>query len=166
LLIRRMPANWSDMPPAERRAWSLDLAPARGRNWRRRPAVAGEVRPARPVRLVRLVTSLADRDRSVGPTAGRPRKKAAVSPGDLAYEDTWDRVFASIPAVVTTPAPDGESEDDVRLPSVFSKMKNGSSPRAPSMFTLPVDLGIGRPRNRFSGPVADDNQASESTVLS
>ena len=115
LLIRRMPANWSDMPPAERRAWSLDLAPARGRN-RRRSAVAGQVSPAGPVRLVRLAASLADRGRSVGPKPGRPRKKVAVSPGELAYEDTWDRVFASIPAMITAPTADEESEDDVPAP--------------------------------------------------
>jgi hypothetical protein len=34
-LIRRMPANWSRLTPAEKRAWSIGPEP-RGRRWRRR----------------------------------------------------------------------------------------------------------------------------------
>ena len=34
-LIRRMPANWSNLSPAERRAWSLEVLPSTGRRPRR-----------------------------------------------------------------------------------------------------------------------------------
>ena len=166
LLIRRMPANWSDMPPAERRAWSLDLAPSKSRKRSRPSLVAAPATTSGPPRRSRLLASLADRRRSAGPNGASPRKKGGVARGALAYEDAWDRVFASVPAVAVEASPDQVPEDEVRLPSVFAKMKNGPSSAARSMFTLPADLGLRTPRDRFTRPGVDDEQASESSVFS
>jgi hypothetical protein len=164
LLIRRMPANWSDMPPAERRAWSLDLAPSKSR--RRRPRVTAEATPSTPPRPARRLALRADRRPSTGLTGASPRKERGVALGALAYEDTWDRVFAAVPALAIEASPDEVPEDEVRLPSVFAKMKNGPSSQARSMFTRPADLGLRTPRDRFTPPDVVDKEASESSVLS
>ncbi len=50
-LMRRMPANWSDLSRAEQRAWSVEFSVRRNRSWplgrslRRRPPAEGVVSP-------------------------------------------------------------------------------------------------------------------------
>lgn len=168
LLIRRMPANWSNMPPAERHAWSLDMSPARLGARRRRSRAGAETTPG--FRLGGAASMAAARRRAGRSNGDTPGKTVAVSPADTqTYEEAWTRVFASVPAVVTEEVTEETADevagDVVRLPAVFTRMRGPQSP-AVSLFTFPADLGILRRRKRFMAPEVNDGQARETNVFS
>ena len=140
LLIRRMPANWSNLAPAEKRAWSLESVPgwsAASRNVSAAPAGATG-RPVSGSRIGRWRPARTTPDRPTEPSSSEPERgtpEPALDPPS--YEDTRDRLIESVPVVVMNDASDEVDSRVHRLPTVFSKMREGSRP--------PVDGSGGQP---------------------
>jgi hypothetical protein len=107
-LIRRMPANWSDLSPAERRAWSLESVISRRR--------ADRTRSRFRVALATVASRLIH----------RPDPLATAPPATLPVRlETWDPMIESIPSIVL-PGP-ADAVADRPVSAVFSRMESGST---------------------------------------
>lgn len=126
LLIRRMPANWSNLAPAEKRAWSLESVPG----WSGASRSGGaDGRAPSGSRIGRWLSARTTPGRPSepppsGPEWGTP-EPAVARPS---YEDAWDQVVETVPAVVMNDGAGPVETGDRRLPTVFSKMREGSPP--------------------------------------
>jgi hypothetical protein len=142
-LIRRMPANWSNLTPAEKRAWSLDLTSARRRAGRAgvgarlRLAVSGSRRspPQPPLSFRGLSPQPAELEPQMWDTgAPTQRPPTQTSPTQTSPtqtstgEEASDPAIESIPAIVVKAAADAVTGDGRRLPAVFSRMRAGPHP--------------------------------------
>ncbi|HEY7948044.1 MAG TPA: hypothetical protein VID75_10215 [Acidimicrobiales bacterium] len=144
-LVRRMPANWSNLTPAERRAWSLDVVTTPRRvdriGWRARVAMAlGDSRLAR--RRPDIPVNGASREDDVFEPQSlvfEPQSLVSEAPPDPGpLEDLWAPETTPVPAVAMNGHSNGAGTNGHRLPTVFSKMAEGSSP-GPG-----IDAGDGR----------------------
>jgi hypothetical protein len=147
-LVRRMPANWSNLTPAERRAWSLDVVTiprrsirvgrrAGARAARARAGVATEV--PRPDITVHSAPSAPLRDAEFEPQLGI----TAAAPNGGTPDGTWDPETEPVPAMAATgptEPPNGAATNGARLPAVFSRMAG-----SPGTVRRRVDLSHDRP---------------------
>jgi hypothetical protein len=167
-LIRRMPANWSNLTPAEMRAWSLESVI--GRRARRSGSRTG---------VTAGTTSWPGRRRSpvhangLGPKSSPPGSETwpAQSPPDPpAHEDARDAVIESLPDIVLSETAAAVVQSDPALPAVFSRMGAHSSsprpsriPRAPRPTpAVPGKLGRGASSTPPVHPVVADTATGPS----
>jgi len=134
-LVRRMPANWSNLTPAERRAWSLDVVTTPRRvdriGWRARVGMAlggsrlARRRPDIPVRSA--APESAELEPQPWIAAIPPDTGAPEAPGEI-----WDPETEQVPAIDMNghgngSTASGSTANGHRLPAVFSRMAEDSS---------------------------------------
>ncbi len=131
-LIRRMPANWSNLTPAEKRAWSLEsvIAKRRVRLGGARTRGDTENTTSRPGRRRSPVHV---NGRAPGPSIAVPETSTAESHVEVsAHDDPREPVIGSPPTVVIPETADGVVVSDPSLPAVFSRMRPRSNSPRPS----------------------------------
>ena len=104
-LIRRMPANWSDLAPAEMRAWSLDFAAGGRRSDRRNRPLGSAERSASASRAGRfrsfLQTIRPSLERSDNEVAERIAAFTPTPTGRAPVGNGWRPAVGSEPAIRT-----------------------------------------------------------------
>ncbi len=164
-LIRRMPANWSNLAPAEKRAWSLEGVVAsplagQGRSRRRVPAPSGPW----PGRWRSLLRRRRPPQQSHLEAPERIWESSSTAAVIFEREERGDPLFESLPAIVLSGADVHAAEDDSKLPAVFSRMGGGSS-KGPVAVTDKAPRTNGRgPVPHDGSPLRDEDPVAESTI--
>jgi hypothetical protein len=115
-LIRRMPANWSDLTSAERRAWSVAVGPMRRRNRRKRArSLAPKKTRGRSLRAVFVRTSRTSDSRARTEEADVELLASIEALGPPVPTETSVRAAARAPVIVPCAV---EYDDPESPPSV------------------------------------------------
>jgi hypothetical protein len=149
-LVRRMPANWSDLTPAEIRAWSLEsVIGRRARHGRSRTGVKSSRASSPPGHRGSPVHV---NGHTPTPLVAEPERWPAPSPSDPSgHDNTGDPAIASLPDSVMPETAGVVEPKAPALPAVFSRMGPRSSSPRPSRIprtprptpTVPGKLGRG-----------------------